>query len=414
MGRPRQPPLPKDDKEEGPLSEEDQKVLLVSNIPPNLSNPDSLFYAFEKFGVVQRVKILHNKRNTALIQMTDHSEAERAINEQDKLNRVGTEIYVNFSSKFREIKVPEPGSLYDDGLTKDFTGEFPNAGQMPPQPHRQQGFGMGGGYEDGMGGGGFGGDLGMGGGNGGGGFGMGGGQNFGGGRGGGGGGRGGFQDYGDMGRGGGGGQGGVVLLVSNIPEELSNVTNIFNMIGMYGDVLAVKILRNKLDCCMVQMAKPHHAQQVRNFLDQAKVGGKKLCVSNSHVESLLNKRMHEEDELQMDFSNSRNHRYRNHQMAAKLTKNLGPPSSTLHVANLPEELTHDMVKDMFIERGFTVKESKECGQSGNMALLTMTNPEEALRALAVMHNYAPEDYKFKNAAGLCVSFSSARAQMHHT
>lgn len=46
-----------------------QVVLLVSNIPPNLANPDSLFYAFEKFGSVVRVKILHNKRNTALIQV---------------------------------------------------------------------------------------------------------------------------------------------------------------------------------------------------------------------------------------------------------------------------------------------------------------------------------------------------------
>ena len=44
-------------------------MLLVSNIPPNLANPDSLFYAFEKFGSVTRVKILHNKRNTALIQV---------------------------------------------------------------------------------------------------------------------------------------------------------------------------------------------------------------------------------------------------------------------------------------------------------------------------------------------------------
>jgi len=213
-----------------------------------------------------------------------------------------------------------------------------------------------------------------------------------------------------MGRGGGGGQGGVVLLVSNIPEEIANVKNIFNMIGMYGDVLAVKILRNKPDCCMVQLAKPHHAQQVRSFLDQAKVGGKKLCVSYSRVESILNKRMPDDDELQCDFSNSRNHRYRNHQMAAKLTKNLGPPSSTLHVANLPEDLTHIEVKDMFIERGFTVKESKECGPNGSMALLTMTNPEEALMALAKMHNYAPEEYKFKNVSGLCVSFSSARSQ----
>merc|ERR1719511_393281 len=136
----------------------------------------------------------------------------------------------------------------------------------------------------------------------------------------------GFNEFGgDMGRGGGGGQGGVVPLVSNIPEEIANVKNIFNMVGMYGDVLAVKILRNKTDCCLVQLAKPHHAQQVRNFLDQAKVGGKKLCVSNSRVEALLgNKRMPDDDPLQCDFSNSRNHRYRNHQMASKLTKNLGP------------------------------------------------------------------------------------------
>ena len=31
-------------------------MLLVSNIPPNLSNPDGLFYAFERFGTVERIK----------------------------------------------------------------------------------------------------------------------------------------------------------------------------------------------------------------------------------------------------------------------------------------------------------------------------------------------------------------------
>eukprot|EP00092_Neocalanus_flemingeri_P000321 GFUD01000343.1.p1 GENE.GFUD01000343.1~~GFUD01000343.1.p1 ORF type:complete len:518 (+),score=179.07 GFUD01000343.1:61-1614(+) len=384
------------DGEDEAINEEEQKVLLVSNIPHNLANPDSLFYAFEKFGTVDRVKILHNKRNTALIQMSQPAEAQKAINEQEKLNRVGTEIYVNFSSKFREIKVPELGSMYDDGLTKDFTGQFPTSTQP-----RQDNYSMGQGYDNmgGSRGGGmgmFGGmnNMGGGGGN----YNM-GQQNYGmmGSN---------FNNVGEMGR---GNQNGcVVLLVSNIPDEIAKVDNIFNMIGMYGDVLAIKILRNKRDCCLVQMAKPHHAQQVRNFLDQAKVGGNKLCVSNSHVESLLNKRIAEDDELQMDFSNSRNHRYRNHQMAAKLTKNLGPPSSTLHVANLPEELTPNDVKDMFIEKGFTVKESKECGTNGTMAFLTMASPDEALMALAVMHNYAPEEYKFKNTAGLCVSFSSKK------
>merc|ERR1719233_2327626 len=145
---------------------------------------------------------------------------------------------------------------------------------------------------------------------------------------------------------------------------------------------------------------------VSNIPDQiAKVGGNKLCISNSRVVTLLNKRIAENKELQRDFSNSRNHRYRNHATAAKLTRNLGPPSSTLHVANLPEELTHSHVKDMFTEAGFTVKESVECGASANMALLTMASPDEALLALSVMHNHAPGQYKFKNVAGLCVSFS---------
>jgi len=381
---------------------EKQKVLLVSNIPSNLANPDSLFYAFEKFGAVERVKILRNKRNTALIQMSHPGEARTAVEEQDKLNRVGTEIYVNYSSRITEVLVPVPGRRdYDDGLAKDYTGQRYNnpslGGKAGGMMNNIGADGMmnnmgAGGFMNIMKGGGMMNSMGAGG--------M---MNNMGGR--------MMNDiYGMHSMGGRYGQqpGGVVLLVSNIPDQIAKVENIFNMIGMYGDVIAVKILRNKRDCCLVQLAKPHHAQQVRNYLDQAKVGGNKLCISNSRVETLLNKRIPEDNELQADFSNSRNHRYRNHAMAAKLTKNLGPPSSTLHVANLPEGLNHNDIKDMFIEKGFTAKESKECGASGNMALLTMASPDEALLALAVMHNYAPEEYKFKNTAGLCVSFSAKK------
>ena len=309
------------------INEEEQTVLLVSNIPPTLANPDSLFYVFEKFGTVVKVKVLHNKRNTALIQMSQPSEAQLAIQQQEQLNRNGGDIYVNFSSKFADIRMPEPGSIHDDGLSKDFTGKFVSLHVGNPRDRPQQfGMDMGGGFNGGFGGGM---DMMRGGGMGG----------FGGGRGGGGfhGDMGGdnFDNYGGRGQGG----GGVVLLISNIPDEIANVDNIFNMIGMYGDVMFVKILRNKRDCAMVQMAKPHHAQQVKQCLDHAKIGGNKLCVSYSRVDNLLNKRMEEGDELQRNFVNSRNHRYRNHNTAAKLQKNLGPPTSTLHVANLPEGFT---------------------------------------------------------------------------
>ena len=77
---------------------------------------------------------------------------------------------------------------------------------------------------------------------------------------------------------------------------------------------------------------------------------------------------------------------------------------------LPGELPHVEVKDMFLERGLAMRESKEGGTNGTMALLTLPDPEEALGALAVMHTYAPEGYKFKNATGLGVSFSSCKKQ----
>jgi len=382
-------------KPESDIPDEEQVVVLVSNIPANLSNPESIFYAFEKFGTVDRVKVLHAKRNTALVQFSDHAGAVTATEEQDKLNRCGGDIFVSFSTKFRSIRLPEPGSVHDDGLTKDFTGQFPDSGvEPPPVPYNQQG-GFQGGFNDQQQGN-FGGNM-MGGGRG---PMMGGGQNYG------------FNNMQGGGPGAPGGQGGgpgSVVIISNIPDEVANLKAIFNMAGAYGDVTAVKILRNKRDCALVQLAKPHQAQQVRNFLDQAKIGGKKLCVSFSHAESIFIRHHKDDDdseELQGDFSVSRNHRFRNHHIAAKLQKNLCPPSATLHVANLPEDMSPSEVKEMFIEQGFTVKETKECGSNNNQALLTMAGPDEALMALSMMHNYAPDEYKFPNKAGLCVSFSA--------
>ncbi len=46
---------------------------------------------------------------------------------------------------------------------------------------------------------------------------------------------------------------------------MANVGAIFNMFGAYGDVVCIKILKNKRDCALVQMAKPHHALQVRGL-----------------------------------------------------------------------------------------------------------------------------------------------------
>ena len=71
--------------------------------------------------------------------------------------------------------------------------------------------------------------------------------------------------------------------------------------------------------------------------------------------------------------------------------------------SIPDGYGHTDIKEMFIEKGFTVKESTECGQSGNMAILNMASPDEALLALAVMHNYAPPELKVR--LGQCLFFT---------
>ena len=84
----------------------------------------------------------------------------------------------------------------------------------------------------------------------------------------------------------------------------------------------------------------------------------------------------------------------------KQLKNLRPPSNLLHVGNIPDGMEHTDIKDLFVENGFTVIDSKECEGKSKMCYLKMDNPEEALRALAVMHNHNSDKVKTEVSFGL--------------
>jgi hypothetical protein len=55
-----------------------------------------------------------------------------------------------------------------------------------------------------------------------------------------------------------------------------------------------------------------------------------------------------------------------------------------------------------------VKEIHECGKDGSMALVQLCTVEEAIAALAKLHNKMPANIKTKNTSGLCFSFSNRR------
>uniref|UniRef100_A0A3Q1BV39 RRM domain-containing protein n=1 Tax=Amphiprion ocellaris TaxID=80972 RepID=A0A3Q1BV39_AMPOC len=90
-------------------------VLLVSNLNEEVSNTHM---NTRVYGDVQRVKILYNKKDSALIQMSDSNQAQLAMSHLNGQKMYGKIIRVTLS-KHQTVALPRDG-LDDQGLTKDY------------------------------------------------------------------------------------------------------------------------------------------------------------------------------------------------------------------------------------------------------------------------------------------------------
>ncbi|XP_037077238.1 polypyrimidine tract-binding protein 2-like isoform X2 [Pollicipes pollicipes] len=206
---------------------------------------------------------------------------------------------------------------------------------------------------------------------------------------------------------------GCVLLVSNLDEEMASPEALFTLFGVYGDVHRVKILFNKKDNALVQMAEPHQASLALTHLDKVKVWGKQIRVMPSkHQVVQMPKDGQPDAGLTKDFSNSSLHRFK--KPGSKNYQNIYPASATLHLSNIPPHVTEQEIREAFELSGFAVKAFKffpkrdnQEGDNGQrrdhrMALVQLNGVEEAVMALIKMHNYQLSD-----ANHLRVSFSKS-------
>jgi hnRNP-L/PTB/hephaestus splicing factor len=104
-------------------------VVLVSNLPETRVTCDVLFTLFGVYGDVQRVKILYNKRDTALVQYVSPQSAYLAALHLNHLHLYGKQISVT-PSKHIEVSLPKTlpnGGTQSDldqaqsGLTQDYS-----------------------------------------------------------------------------------------------------------------------------------------------------------------------------------------------------------------------------------------------------------------------------------------------------
>lgn len=94
-------------------------VLLVSNLNEDFCSTEALFTLFGVYGDVLRVKILFNKKDSALINFSNVQQASTALQNLDRCKLWQKQIRV-FPSKHLTVQMPKDGQP-DSGLTKDFS-----------------------------------------------------------------------------------------------------------------------------------------------------------------------------------------------------------------------------------------------------------------------------------------------------
>ncbi|XP_058471125.1 polypyrimidine tract-binding protein 1a isoform X2 [Solea solea] len=94
-------------------------VLLVSNLNPESVTPHCLFILFGVYGDVIRVKILFNKKENALIQMSDGTQAQLAMSHLNGQRLHGRAMRATLS-KHTTVQLPREGHE-EQGLTKDYS-----------------------------------------------------------------------------------------------------------------------------------------------------------------------------------------------------------------------------------------------------------------------------------------------------
>lgn len=199
---------------------------------------------------------------------------------------------------------------------------------------------------------------------------------------------------------------GPVLLASNLDEQLAVPENLFTLFGVFGDVIRVKILFNKKDNALIQMADSNQAQVAQGHLDKQKVFGKVIRVTRSkHLLVQMPRETNQSDAgLTKDFTNSPLHRFKI--PGSRNYLNIYPPSNTLHISNIPATIDENDLQKAFKEAcGFDLASFKFFPKDRKMALMKFNSIEHATIALVKMHNY-----QISEGNNLKVSFSKSIMQ----
>lgn len=173
---------------------------------------------------------------------------------------------------------------------------------------------------------------------------------------------------------------GGVIVVNNLNEAAVTCDRLFNLFGVYGDVIRVKITQKNKSTALVQFRNPAQAQTAMQYLNGLPFQGRNMSITISKFPEIsLPRADAAERDMTHDYTDSRFHRFK-----TKKTYTVYPPSATLHLSNLPPNTTEDQLRLLFGAHG-TVVNFRFFPNDNKMALMQMSSLEEAIAALVALH-----------------------------
>ncbi|URE27837.1 polypyrimidine tract-binding protein [Musa troglodytarum] len=167
------------------------------------------------------------------------------------------------------------------------------------------------------------------------------------------------------------------ILVTNLNPEKVDEDKLFNLFSLYGNIVRIKLLRNKPDHALVQMEDGFQAELAVNFVKGALLFGNRLELNFSKYPSITPAADTRE------YAGSNLNRFNNN--AVKNYKYCCSPTKMIHVSALAQDITEEEIVAHLEEHG-TIVNTKLFEVNGKkQALVLFESEEQATEALACKH-----------------------------
>ena len=180
----------------------------------------------------------------------------------------------------------------------------------------------------------------------------------------------------------------TVLHVTHLNPQECTLDVLFTLFGVYGDVQRVKIMFNKQDNALIQMATHEQCLNAIKFLNSLNLYGSQIhvCLSRNSYVSMPKQITPETEKYTKDFSNSTAHRYKG--TGSKQYQHICAPSNSLHISNLAENTNEEQIKTVFSTYGTVTKVNlfTPPNTQVHMGVVEMATLEQAVDALIKLHN----------------------------